>query len=61
MFELELTAKGILQPTDLDVVNELEEGEDEDLRLGLAAPERRVDVVQLKWAAFLGLERNYDC
>ena len=45
-----------MQPTDLDVVNELEEGEDEDLRLGLAAPERRVDVVQLKRAAFLGLK-----
>ena len=50
-----MTLTGIIvsKPTDLDVVDELEERQDEDLRLGLATSERRVNIVQLKRTAFL--------
>ena len=50
-----MTLTGIIvsKPTDLDVVDELEERQNEDLRLVLAASKRRVNIVQLKRTAFL--------
>ena len=45
--------KIVSEPTDLNVVDELEERQNEDLRLVLAASKRRVNIVQLKRTAFL--------